>query len=175
MHKILLISLVLIVSNANAQIHPVDNGSSVQFKVRNLGFGVTGSFTGLDGKINFDPNKIQDATFDVSIDANTVNTGMEMRDNHLRKETYFDVEKYPRIKIESKEIAASNKRGQLVFSGKVLIKNLSRDISFPFTAEPVNGGYLFKGSFKVNRKELGIGGTSTISDEVEIALSVFAK
>jgi len=175
MHKILLISLVLIVSNANAQIHPVDNGSSVQFKVRNLGFGVTGSFTGLDGKINFDPNKIQDATFDVSIDANTVNTGMEMRDNHLRKETYFDVEKYPRIKIESKEIAASNKRGQLVFSGKVLIKNLSRDISFPFTAEPVNGGYLFKGSFKVNRKEFGIGGTSTISDEVEIALSVFAK
>ena len=175
MHKILLISLVLIVSNANAQIHPVDNGSSVQFKVRNLGFGVTGSFTGIDGKINFDPNKIQDATFDVSIDANTVNTGMEMRDNHLRKETYFDVEKYPRIKIESKEIAASNKKGQLVFSGKVLIKNQSKDISFPFTAEPVNGGYLFKGSFKVNRKELGIGGTSTISDEVEIALSVFAK
>jgi polyisoprenoid-binding protein YceI len=157
------------------QYKPASEGSVIQFKIKNLGFSVDGSFTGLSGTILFDPNSLAESVFDVSVDAGQINTDNHMRDDHLKKETYFDVEHYPRIQLLSSKITASSKKGVLIFSGKLSIKKQSKDISFPFTAEPYNGGYLFKGSFNLNRKDFDIGGTSTISDMVEVSLSVFAK
>jgi len=162
------------VETVHAQYQVTDNGSAVQFKIKNLGFGVAGSFTGLDGKIQFDLNKMPEASFDVSVDANSINTGINMRDDHLRKESYFDVTKFPRIKIVSTKITNQAKNSYL-FSGKLTIKNRTKDISFPFTAEPQDGGYIFKGSFKMNRKDFDIGGSSTISDQLEVTLNVYAK
>src|SRR4030095_5629180 len=78
---------------------PADSESSVKFRIKNFGFSVTGSFTGLHGNIDFDPNNLAACHFDVTIDAKTVNTGIDMRDNHLRKSEYFDVENYPQIKF----------------------------------------------------------------------------
>src|ERR1035438_2563679 len=79
---------------AVAQYKPVDLGSTVQFKIRNLGFNVNGSFSGLNGNILFDPNNLTASQFNVSIDANTINTDNNMRDDHLRNDSYFDVKKY---------------------------------------------------------------------------------
>jgi polyisoprenoid-binding protein YceI len=147
----------------------------VQFKIRNLGFNVNGSFSGLDGNIQFDPNNLTAANFDVSIDANTVNTDNNMRDNHLRNETYFDVKNYPRIHFVSTKITTSNKTGILFIFGKLTIKNQTKEISFPFTTTPINEGFLFKGTFKINRKDFGVGGSSTISDDLEVSLSILSK
>jgi polyisoprenoid-binding protein YceI len=154
---------------------PEDQGSSVQFKIKNLGFNVNGSFSGLDGNIQFDPHDPAGSNFDVSIDANTINTDNNMRDNHLRNETYFDVKKYPRIRFVSTKITTSNKTGFFFIFGKLTIKNQTKDISFPFTATPSSDGYLFNGTFKINRKDFGVGGTSTISDELEVSLNIFSK
>lgn len=171
---VFLLLISVCVETVYAQYQVTDNGSAVQFKIKNLGFGVTGSFTGLDGKIQFDPNKMPEASFDVSVDANAINTGIDMRDDHLRKESYFDVTKYPRIKIVSTKIT-SEAKNRFLFSGKLTIKNRTKEISFPFTAEPHDGGYIFKGSFRMNRKDFDIGGSSTISDQLEVTLNVYAK
>jgi polyisoprenoid-binding protein YceI len=157
------------------QYKPANEGSVIQFKIKNLGFSVEGSFTGLSGTILFDPNSLPESVFDVSVDAGQINTDNHLRDEHLKKETYFDVEHYPRIQLLSSKISASSKKGVFIFSGKLTIKKQTKDISFPFTAEPSNGGYFFKGSFNLNRKDFDIGGTSTISDMLEVSLSVFAK
>src|SRR5580693_9516283 len=102
MKSFLIISLITITGIfVSDQYKPEDQGSSVLFKIRNLGFNVSGSFSGLDGNIQFDPNNLATCNFDVSIDANTVNTDNNMRDNHLRNETYFDVKNYPRIRFVS--------------------------------------------------------------------------
>ncbi|HMH34562.1 MAG TPA: YceI family protein [Puia sp.] len=176
MKKIILLSLVAITANfAFAQYKPADQGSSVQFKIRNLGFAVTGSFSGLDGNILFDPNNLSSCNIDVSIDANTVNTDNNMRDGHLRNDSYFDVKNYPRIHFISTKITPSNKNGTFFIFGKLTIKNQTKDISFPFTATPSNEGYLFQGSFKINRKDYGVGGSSTISDELEVTLNIVSK
>ncbi|HXB30313.1 MAG TPA: YceI family protein [Puia sp.] len=160
---------------ASNQYKPEDQGSSVQFKIKNLGFNVNGSFSGLDGSIQFDPSNLAVSNFDVSVDANTVNTDNNMRDNHLRKDTYFDVKNYPRIRFVSTKVTASNKAGILFMFGKLTIKNQTKDISFPFTATLSNEGYLFNGTFKINRKDFGVGGTSTISDELEVSLNISSK
>ena len=176
MKSILMISLLTITGIFASDLYkPEDQGSSVQFKIRNLGFNVNGSFSGLDGTIQFDPNNLALSNFDVSVDANTINTDNKIRDNHLRNETYFDVKNYPRIHFVSTTVTASNKGGILFIFGKLTIKNTTKDISFPFTATLTNEGYLFNGKFKINRKDFGIGGTSTISDELEVSLNILSK
>src|SRR5215510_7337077 len=83
---------------------PIDQGSKVRFVIKNFGISTGGTFEGLSGSITFDPAKIASASFDVSVDAKTVDTDMEARDNHLRKEEYFDVEKYPKLTFRSTKI-----------------------------------------------------------------------
>jgi len=176
MKKIFLYSILLFTAQrAICQLTPVEKQSRVEFKIKNFGFTVTGTFSGINGKIVFDPKNFAACNFNVSVDANTVNTDNSLRDDHLRGENYFDVKKYPRISFVSTKITNSNKEGILFIFGKLTIKNTTKDISFPFTATPGNGGYAFKGSFTINRKDFGVGGTSIISDELTVNLDVFAK
>ena len=176
MKKIILPLLIVLTGNLSiAQYKPNDNGSSIQFKIKNFGINTGGSFSGLQGNIRFDINHLNDANFDVSIDANTVNTDNNMRDNHLRTDTYFDVKNYPRIHFVSTKVTTSNKPGVLFIFGKLTIKNQTKDISFPFTAMATNDGYLFKGAFNIDRKDFGVGGTSVISNNLEVDLSILAR
>ncbi|PWT70692.1 MAG: hypothetical protein C5B59_20015 [Bacteroidetes bacterium] len=158
-----------------AQFQVADEGSIIQFKIKNLGLGVTGAFRGIRGDVEFNPQNLSESSFDVTIDANTINTGIDMRDDHLRADSYFDVQQYPRIRMVSNKITRSNKKDVLFFFGNLTIKNQTKPVSFPFTAEPINGGYLFKGSFKINRKDFDVGGSSTISNELEVLLQVQTK
>ena len=176
MKKSVFLSIIVITCNLSiAQYKPVDNGSSIQFKIKNFGINTGGSFTGLQGNIIFDINHLNTANFDVSLDANTINTGIDMRDNHLRNDSYFDVKNYPRIHFVSTKVTPSTKAGVLFIFGKLTIKNQTKDISFPFTATTNNDGYLFKGVFNINRRDFGVGGSSIISDDLEVQLSVLAK
>jgi polyisoprenoid-binding protein YceI len=140
--------LILAGGRSLAQFKPVDSESSMQFKVKNLGFNVPGSFTGLQGDITFDPAHFENASFNVSIDAATVNTDNSLRDNHLRADGYFDVKNYPRIRMVSTKLLPGKKKDVWLFNGQLTIKKLTKDISFPFSATRVSGGWLFKGSFR---------------------------
>ena len=179
MMKKCLISLVIYLTSVfgySQSFVATDNGSKIQFKIKNLGINVTGSFTGLQGVISFDEKNLGGSSFEASIDANTINTGIGARNNHLRKEEYFDVKNFPRIRLVSTKVTASNKVGAYFLFGKLTIKNTTLDISFPFTATPQDGGYLFNGEFKLNRRDYGVGGSSfTISDNLTVNLAVLAK
>jgi polyisoprenoid-binding protein YceI len=156
-------------------LNPIDEVSSVKFIVKNFGFAVTGGFKGLTGAIKFDPNDLPNSSFDVNIDANTINTGIDMRDEHLRGESYFDVKNYPRIHFVSTRVTGSNKAGTFFVFGKLTIKETTKEISFPFNAQPQTDGYSFKGEFKLNRRDYHIGGSGTISNDVVVKLEVVAK
>jgi polyisoprenoid-binding protein YceI len=157
-----------------AQYTPVDQGSDIKFTVNDFGFAVNGSFTGLLGSIDFDPQNAAGGRLEVSIDASTVNTDNSLRDSHLRDDGYFDVKNYPRIRLVSTRLAPEGKAGAYRFTGQLTIKGKSKEVSFPFTAIPVNGGLAFKGSFTINRKDFGVGGASTISNELMVSLNVIA-
>ena len=154
---------------------PVDAGSAVTFEIKNLGFNSKGSFNGLKGSIVFDPANTGASAFDVSIDATSINTDNEMRDGHLKKEGYFDVEHYPRIHIVSTTVTAVDKNGHYSLAGKLTIKNTTKDISIPFIVTPMGDDLIFKGNFSIDRKDFEIGGTSTLSNNVNISLTVLAK
>jgi polyisoprenoid-binding protein YceI len=154
---------------------PVDSSSQVSFKIKNLGFNTTGSFSGLAGTITFTPDNPDGCHFDVHIDAKTVNTGVELRDNHLRGEDYFDAKNYPQIRFVSVKVSGTKKNGTLFVSGKLTMKGITKDISFPFTVQAVQNGYLFNGEFKLNRRDFKVGGGSTVSDNLTVMLKVMAR
>jgi len=167
---VLLISLTGFAQSYN----PVDKGSSIRFRIKNFGFNVNGTFSGLKGSIKFDPANLASSSFDVSIDVNSIDTDIDSRDNHLRKTEYFDVKNFPHIKFVSTKVTPSNKNGTLFVFGKLTIKNVTKEISFPFTATPGNNGYIFKGEFKINRRDFGVGGDNTISDNLTVMLDINA-
>lgn len=174
MKHILVAVLTLVSTLAFAQDYkPTDAGSAIDFVIKNFGINSKGSFSGLDGKIKFDPANAANSSFDVSIAANSVNTDNEMRDGHLKKESYFDVEKYPRIRMVSTSVTGGN--GNYVFNGKLTIKDKTKDISFPFIATPSGEDYIFKGSFVINRRDFDVGGGSTLSNNCTVNLTVMAK
>jgi len=105
---LLLIQLVTAVCFAQ-EYKPTDQGSTVAFEIKNFGFNTKGSFSGLEGKINFDPKDVARSSFDVSVSAASVNTDNNMRDGHLKKEGYFDVENYPRIHFVSTGVSAPDR------------------------------------------------------------------
>ncbi|MES2005588.1 MAG: YceI family protein [Bacteroidota bacterium] len=173
--SILLLAAFAASSISVAQYQPVDVGSSVRFSIKNFGINTGGSFAGLHGKVNFDGNHPDAASFDVSIDAATIHTSIDLRDEHLRGETYFDVKKYPQIHFVSTRITPSATTGEMIISGKLTIKDRTKDISFPFTAVPMQDGFLFKGNFQINRKDFGVGGSGPISNSLEVQLTVLTK
>lgn len=153
---------------------PVDSKSQVSFTIKNFGLNTNGSFSGLKGSIQFDPNKLSTASFNVSVDVNTVSTGIDARDSHLKKEEYFNAEKYSIINFTSTGVKKDN-QGYII-TGLLTIKGVSKTESFPFTVESQNGGLLFTGSFSINRKDFGVGdGSAVLGSNVDINLKVFAQ
>jgi len=153
---------------------PVRDKSVVQFSIKNFGISVSGTLTGLEGNILFDPAHPEQASFNVSIPSASVNTDNELRDSHLKNETYFDAVHYPLITFVSTRVT-SGQQGLLNAFGNLTIKNHTREVLLPFTAVTTGNGYLFTGQFSINRKDFGIGGTSIIGDTATIHLSVYAS
>ncbi len=151
-----------------------DATSSVTFRISNLGVSVDGSFKGLKGNIRFDENDLTQSSFNASVETATIETGIGLRDKHLKKEDYFHVSAYPTMTFTSNSVTRTS-NGNLEAKGDLQIKNTTRKIIIPFTFKAINNGCLFEGSFKLNRRDFDIGGNSlTLSDEVNVTLRVTA-
>ena len=170
-----LLTFSLAVGQPN-QLTPSDTDSKISFKIKNLGLTVDGDFKGLTGSIQFNAANPLDTKVDVSVDASTINTGIEARDGHLSKQDYFDVKNYPLISFKSSKVVNSTKAGTYFIYGVLSIKKTQKEISFPFEVSELRDGYLFKGKFNINRRGYEVGGNSmTLGDNVNIELSVFSK
>lgn len=174
--SVLLFCTTIAFSTIAQSFIPRDIPASVAFSIKNFGITVNGNFSGLMGTILFDPANLSTASFAVSIDASSINTGNNARDRHLNKEEYFNTAAYKKISLTSISIINGTTAGNYIFEGMLNIKGTSKSISFPFTAVPNEEGYLFSGSFTINRRDFNVGGNSFIlSDNLIVKLKVFAK
>jgi polyisoprenoid-binding protein YceI len=104
--------------------------STANFKVQHRGIAwVTGQMVGVKGEINFDEEKIESSSFKGSIETATINTGLEMRDGHLKSDDFFNVEKFPEIKFESNSIT---KLGEATFAmmGNLTIRDITNEVAW---------------------------------------------
>jgi polyisoprenoid-binding protein YceI len=167
MRGVLFIFLISIGFNVYPQAGSRSN--PVVFKIKNFGVIVEGFFPSLTGVINFDALNPANSIFDVTINTKSVNTGIELRDNHLRKKEYFDVEAYPQIRFKSTSINRDGKSEKWIVSGRLTIKNVTKHISFPFVSKEE----VLVGKFTINRRVFNVGGKSlSMGDEVIVELNV---
>jgi polyisoprenoid-binding protein YceI len=171
MKSVFLFFFLLIACMGRTQeLIPVDDESSITFSIKNFGLSVEGTFRGLKGKIRFDPEHADECSFAVSIDAATIDTGIDLRNKHLKKEEYLHVSLYPLIQFESTAITKKN-TGWIV-RGNLTIKNKTMQIEFPFAAKEKDS-WLFSGQFKINRKDFDVGGRNwSMSDSLTVNLKV---
>ena len=157
---------------AEAQTGQKVTSSAVTFKIKNLGISTEGKFGGFKADINFDPDQPDKSSIEASVDTRTLDTDNSMRDNHLKKEEYFDVEKYPEITLKS--TALSHQKGEN-YTGifNVTIKGKTKSIKIPFTYIQTGNNAVFNGTFTISRSDFGIGGKSMVlADDALVAVHV---
>jgi polyisoprenoid-binding protein YceI len=81
--------------------------SSVSFKARHLDISwIHGRFNEMEGKISLDRDDPAKSSFELSIKADSVDTGNKARDEHLRQPDYFDTKQFPTIDFKSTSVKA---------------------------------------------------------------------
>lgn len=149
--------------------------SSISFKIKNAGITVDGSFKGFQGTVNFNPDDLASSKFDVSVDASTINTDNKTRDNHLKEDEYFGVEKHPKISMKSSKIEKISE-GKYKATFDLTLKGKTKSVSLPFSYSKTSTGYKLNGSFDINRRDYGVGGSSWIlSDDVKVIVNLEVK
>ena len=119
----------------------------------------SGSFTGLKGNIQFDPEDLSGSLFDVTVDATTIDLGNSLKEMHAKGNGYFDVAHFPQIAFKSSKIEALEAGFQV--HGALTLKGITKEIQFPFTFEKNEAGEkVFQGEFDIQRLDFGIGGNA---------------
>ena len=163
MKKINIILLLVFTAGIVSAISWTPTTASVIFYIKNAGVTVDGSLSGLKASVKFDPNDLNNSRIYASVKVNTIKTGIGKRDSHLKEAEYFNAAKYPEITMESSSFSKSGDK----YNGKfrVSIKGKVKTINVPFTFTENNSKGTFKGQFKLNRLDFGVGESSFILDD----------
>lgn len=160
--------------------------TNVTFGIRHLGIStVRGRFDKISGTITADDGRPERASVGVTIPVASINTGVGMRDDHLRTPDFFDAEKYPEITFESTKV--SKTREGFAARGKLTMHGVTREITLPFQVKgPVNDGMGanrigVETRIKLNRRDYGMtygtklaNGSLDIGNEVDVTISLEA-
>ena len=107
--------------------------SIIGFAIRHLEINwVEGRFKDFNGSINYNDKDVTRSTVQFTAKIESIDTGVDQRNAHLRTADFFDAAKYPEMKFVSTKIEKKNK-GKYVLYGDLTIKDVTKPISFPFT------------------------------------------
>lgn len=121
---------------------------------------VRGSMAIRDFSLDFDPKDIVASSVRVSLDAASIETGQEARDQHLRSADFLETEAHPTIDFVSTRIEPAG--GEYRIHGDLTIRGVTRpvvlDASFAGTVPNMQGGTraAFSASTKINREDFGL-------------------
>ncbi|MFN8542745.1 MAG: YceI family protein [Candidatus Binatia bacterium] len=162
--------------------------TAVQFAVRHLMVStVRGDFTKVTGTVKVDDADWTKSVIEATIQAESLNTRVAKRDEHLRGPDFFDVAKFPVITFKSKKIEKAGE-GKFKVTGDLTLRGTTKevvlDVDGPVTPRKDMQGTMRSGAqatAKVNRKDFGIvwnkmldGGGLALGDEVSVTIDVEA-
>jgi polyisoprenoid-binding protein YceI len=162
------------------------NHSVIGFSIKHLEIAlVQGRFKDFHGTVNFDDKDITRSTVEFSAKIESIDTGVEARNKHLRTADFFDAAKYPEMTFKSTKVAKKGKAYQL--TGDLTIKGVTKQVTFPFNitgaVKDPWGGTRFgiSASTVINRRDFGInygnalpGGGFDVANEVHVDLHIEA-
>ncbi len=165
-------------ASAAAETYDLDLAhSSFYFHIGHAGVSRThGRFNEARGTITADPANPANTSFDIAINATSVDTGNEKRDNHLRSPDFLDVKQFPAMTFKSTKVEKAE--DGLTVTGNLTIHGQTRSITLTMKGGTVTEmppgvkriGYT--GEFTINRSDYGMDKMlNAVSDDVVIAVS----
>jgi polyisoprenoid-binding protein YceI len=162
--------------------------SEVSFTVRHMMVSkVRGRFDKFEGSITTAPDPLA-SSVTATVDLASVNTGNETRDNHIRSEDFFHVEKHPTMTFRSTGIRPAGD-GHYLLDGELTLHGVVRPVTFRlevngFSPDPYGGTRAgFSATAEVNRNDWnvsfngpipGAGAGMILSDKVTLNLEIEA-
>ena len=192
-----LLSVTILFQDAKAsdfsmsQIYPIDRGHSyIGFSIRYMGFAkVRGRFTDFSGTFHYDEKDITKSSGTVLIKVESLETDHDFRDKDLRSPNWFDAEKYPVIKFQTKRVIQKGSSVEAV--GDLTIKDVTKEVQIKMDycsgrQKDARGDtqVVLTGGAKINRKDFGVAGENwsrikegitAVDSDVEIELSILGK
>ena len=155
---------------------------------------VRGHFKNIHGTLVFDATSPSNSSVEVKIDAATLWTGVNERDDHLRSADFLDVETYPQITFTGNQVEVKGEHDYAV-TGDLTIRGITKKVCLkvrylgqwetPWWEDGVNKGPKTRAGFvattKINRQDFGVSWQDTmdrgglvVGNEIDITIDVEA-
>ena len=92
---------------------------------------VSGRFKDFTGMIHYDAKDVTKSSVEFKAKVESIDTGVEARDKHLRTADFFEVEKYPEMTFKSTSVVRKGK--SYILNGDLTLKGVTKQIALPFT------------------------------------------
>ena len=173
------LSLLVTLSVAAAQWSMQAKDSQLTFVGTQAGAPLEGKFEKFTADIKFDPKDLAGSRFDVKIDTASVNTRDGERDNTLKGADLFAAKQYPQAQYVAEKFTDKGK-GQFAATGKLTLRNVTKDVPIEFAFEEKDSGAWLKGSASIKRLDFGVGqgawkDTETVANEVKVKFALLLK
>lgn len=158
--------------------------SEIGFKVKHLVIStVSGKFNNFEGSVESAKDDFSDAKINFAADIDSIHTGNDQRDGHLKSADFFDAANHPKLSFASTSFEKSGDDYKL--NGNLTLKGVTR----PVTLNVEYGGVQqsmygqtvagFEITGKINRQDYGLtwsavteAGGVVVSDEVKLVINV---
>lgn len=161
--------------------------SIIGFSIRHLEIAwVEGRFKDFKGTVHFDEKDVTKSSVEFSAKVESIDTGVEQRNAHLRTADFFDVAKYPEMTFKSTRVERNGK-DKYVLRGDFTLKGVTKQVSIPFTVTGAvkdpwgNTRFGVQAQTKIDRRDYGItwgnaleNGGLDVGNEVTIELQLEA-
>ena len=162
--------------------------TTVEFSVRHMMISnVKGRFNKVSGTISAEGTNPKSVAIDAVIDASSIDTRVDKRDQHLKSPEFLDVAKYPTITFKSKGAEAAGE-GKWKIKGDLTIHGVTREVILdvdgptPSIKDPMGNQRVgASATTRINRKDFGLtwnkmleAGGALVGDEVTISIDIEA-
>ncbi len=153
--------------------------SAVIFKIQHMGVSnVYGRFNDVSGTFAIDPADLAGSSVEMTVKAQSVDSGNDVRDEHLRKPDFFNAKQFEEITFSSTSIEKTEDEGKYLLKGKLTMLGVTKPIeaTLKWVGDRDVGGQMgyragIEAVFAVKRSEFGMTygvAAGAVGDEVTI-------
>lgn len=162
----------------------IDPGhSAIQFKVKHLAVAnVSGAFTAFNGAVQTDRDDFDGAQVHIDIDVNSLSTNNELRDTHLKSDSFFAVQQFPKLTFRGMLHKVAD---DYALAGELTIRDTSKpiklDVAFTGTGKGRFGDNRagFDVSGRLNRTDFGLTwsmltetGNLVVGEDIKLSMDI---
>lgn len=140
--------------------------TDIRFYIRNAGLEVEGKFDQVQGTFVSDERNVPVLVVGTA-KVKSIDTGIGLRDSHLQGKDYFNAAAFPELRMQLLSV------NEKTIKFNVTIKGKSKTYEMPYVFKVVQNQGQFSVSFKLNRRDFGVGGSSLmLSDDLTVKINL---